>query len=318
MKFFRLALLLVGIVLGLLIGTETVTSQVASSKSQADSRSDVDAVAAMLGKQPITEAEIDFHLGRQAGGEHPELSRLSRSSAIQLIALQRQALQTLRKLKLAAKSDEVQSWIAANETVESGKREYAEIVSEICERFGVKHEVYLDQVAFRLSWRRYLAEHLTEKNLARHFKNQTARFDGTKFKIWMLSLATPVGQSEERIAAEKQLGEFASDFDKQQPISEIRATAAKRSWLYTDERWVRGLGDLETRAVDQLLKLKVNELSPVFHTAGGVHIICLRDMEDGDRELPEVKAAVRMHMLEFLLEHLASQSRPQLTLRSIE
>ena len=65
---------------------------VANSQEQ---QADESPVLAMIGREAITQAEVDFHLSRPAGSLR--LSRAALENTLLLMAQQRQALQTLRK-----------------------------------------------------------------------------------------------------------------------------------------------------------------------------------------------------------------------------
>ncbi len=260
-------------------------------------------VLAWVGTQPITQADVDRQLGRIADARLPALPHAAQQNAVRLIALQRQALQTLRKLKLAADGEEVERWIASQVDAAAGKLQPSDTDS------------YRELVAFRLSWKRYLSRHLTEENLARHFKNQQPRFDGTRFKIVRVSASVPAGKSADRDVAAESMAELARQvIDEPLELAAFQEAARDQGWQVSQESWVRGSGSLEPQLIGGLLKMKQRQVSTPIHTAGGVHLVWLLEREPGDRDLDEVRDEVRAHMLVFLLEHLASQSSQQLPL----
>lgn len=267
-------------------------------------------VLAFLGEQPITQAHVDFLLGRPQDAPQVALAEATIQQAIQLIAQQRQALQTLRQLDLTADADAVSRTIAGSD---SGQSTSDAVLKEIHERFGISEEFYRDQVAFRLSWKRYLAKHLTPENLAKHFDNQPARFDGTRFEIWRVSRAVPAGASTLRTQAAQELRTFSQQAAALED-SEVAQLAENANFQFVDAHWIRGFGDGDPAVVSALLELQPGEMTSVFHTATGVHLAKLSRREPGTREFEAARAEVRMHVLVFLLDHLAQQSAGTLQL----
>jgi hypothetical protein len=283
---------------------------------------------AYLGEQPITLAEVYFHLGRRPGFDEDSDAMLSANplpfstmqNAIALMALQRQALQSLRKLKLVASKDEVDRWIETHDSLPVQNQSAAEIAERLAEEFRIRREVYFDRVDFRLSWQRYLAKHLTPANLARHFESQKSRFDGTRFKVWMLSIPLPAGQGRQRELAVRKLSSLAESLSGDADVTErqLEELAASDGLELTRESWVRGMGDVDTQIVDALLETEVGQLTSIIHNATGVHVARLLKRDLGDQTLSQVQDEVRLHMLEYLLRYLASQSEQQMPLRAVE
>ncbi len=274
------------------------------------------AVLAYLGEQEITRADVDFQLGR-SGDESTKLSLVAEQTTIHLIALQRQALQALRKLGLAVNRDQVDQWIESNAATGRDGSSAAEIIRSISEQFGIGELEYREFIAFRLSWQRYLAKHLNDKNLRRHFENQKARFDGTRFRIELVSIAVPAGESAARTQASERLADLRQKLSEQpENWGQVLEDTATPTWQISRERWVPGSGELDPTLIGALLELAPGEMSDVVDTATGVHLLRLLDREPGDLDLSQVVGEVRADMLVYLLKHLASQSRDQLPLRA--
>lgn len=274
-------------------------------------------VLARLGDHPITAADVDFHLNRTAEQAKPEMTRLARENTIQWIALQRQALQTLRKLNLAVSRDEVDRWIE-QQPLDRESQGVRDVVDSMVQRWGIREETYRDHVAFRLSWQRYLAEHLNEGNLTKHFQNQRERFDGTTFEYSMVSIPVPAGQSEARNEAARQLEDLITLVSNRRDSSQLLNAGRDRNLEVTGPRWVPGFGEVDNRVVDTLRTLADGEISKPFDTAGGVHVIQRLQTKAGNLEIDEVRGEVRAHMLVYLIVHLASQSERELPLITAE
>lgn len=275
---------------------------------------------AMVGQEPVTAAQVDLYLGRQ-GSDLPELPHAVQQMTVHLIAQQRQALQTLRKLNLSVTQEEVDRAIERDSIERDSEKEASadEVAGAMAKAFGARVQDIRDLVEFRLAWKLYLAKHVTEANMQVHFDQQKARFDGTKFKIVMASIAVPAGENAARKAAHAKLSELAvrpAAGDPDATLSDWIARVKEAECEVVEEREVRGLGSLDHAAIDAVLRLGAGELSEPFDTASGVHSIGLLSKTAGQRALLSAKDEVRAHMLVFLLEHLAAQSRAQLPLTS--
>lgn len=258
---------------------------------------------AYVGSTPITLADVCSQLGMSVTQAKREL-RLPdaiRDRAVHLIGLQWQALQTLRRMQQNATDAEIDRWLSEN--LPSGEPSPTAL-----EPLDRKREL----ADFRLSWSAYLAKHLTEKNVQRHFEQQPARFDGSRFVIELVSLRVPPGGSSKREAARTTLEQYLKDVAAGAESAEVSQQLPGAERL---QQTVRGSGDVDPAVVSQLLKLAPGDWSEPFDTAIAVHVVRLVEVQSGALALEQVAGEVRAHMLVFLLEHLASQSANQLPLQ---
>lgn len=275
-------------------------------------------VLAHLGEEPITQSDVDFQLGRRPGTQGAALPPALANSTIDLIAAQRRALASLRKMKIAVSRAAVDRWLEQNPPPTNNpeyKLSADEIVTAICKETQLTQDTYRDLIAFRLSWPIYLKKLLTDANVEKHFGKQTARFDGTEFEIEMASIATSAGESEQRQFSESKLAKLKEQLE---PEADNFGDLAKadREIEFFERRWVRGTGDLDPRLLDTIITLQKDDISAPVHSASGVHLIRLIDMKPGNRGLSEARDEVRGHMLIFLLDHLADKSAASLPLKS--
>ena len=272
---------------------------------------------AFVGNMPITSADVDLLLGRERDGS-ARLKGAALANAVEMVAKQRQALQTLRAIDLATSRNEVDLWLVQNAPASQADSEAEQVLSFLAEKSQVSRESYLDYVSFRLSWQRYLAKHLNAANVVKHFNSQRQRFDGTTYDVDIVSIAVPPGAGKKRTQANEKLTEFVRTVQAKQQASESQAAeefealATEYKLELISKSRVRGIGDIEHAVVDQILQLKAGEVSGPFSTAGGVHVIKLREVYVGGRELEKVRGEVRLHMLVFLLDRLAQRGAKQL------
>lgn len=288
-------------------------------------------VLAKLGEQTITDRDVDFQLGRAAIEDGPPLKELPPAvlqSVVYMIAQQRQALQTLRARKLAAGREEVEHWLEENGQPINGQNiPAAELIREQSRKAGITESNLRDHWAFRLSWQRFLQQQLTESNVAKHFENQSKRFNGTRFKVSIVDLAAPAGKSERRdklaatlstirgrlMSGEVNWKDLKAELEKTDLLKKQAGSIRVR-----EDFWARGTGDLEPTIVAVLMKLEPDAYSEPIHTPTGVHLVNLLEVEEGTKALSEVRDEVRAHMLLHLLDHLAKQSASQLPLKAVE
>lgn len=256
---------------------------------------------AKVGDESITTANINFQLGREP--DAPRLAHAAEQTVVRLIAQQRQALQTLRRLRLGASSKEVENWIERQAQLDPTLLELD------VEAFPNAEEWLRKQVAFRLSWQRYLAKHMSPRNLARHFENQRARFDGTRFKVQLLSAKTTAGKSESRKRMLEDFAKLYSQLENNEfEWESLPGKIGEKGWTMGEEGWVAGTGTLEPDAISAILTLEQPGITKPFTTTSGIHIARLYEIEQGDLKLADVQDEVRAHMLVFMLDHLAKQS----------
>lgn len=285
-----------------------------NDRSSTDSR-----VLARTGPQTITDADIDFLLARFSKTDHDDqlqiqvprpLSSATQATAIELLALQRQALATLIRQQQAASTAEIDNVIRARAPPDQSDWSLAQIIESYSNQFRIEPEKVRDSIDFKISWTRYLEHHLTEENLRKHFDTQHRRFDGTRFNIDLLTITVPVGESLVRSQARQRLEELRSQLSTTQVNWEQldKRDGDQADLSVSRQRWVRGTGDLVPRLITPLLEMDIDQLSQPIHTATGVHLVHLIDVEVGSYVLSDVRGDVRTHMLLYLLEHLAKQS----------
>lgn len=291
----------------------------------AKAKTDPKRVLASVGEQIITQADVDLNLGRTASGraDLPEMPEPVLMASVDLIAQRRQALESLKRSGKRVSDALIDKWLVENSPPDL-KLNATQALAARAEAAQVTPTSYRDFLAFRLSWQDYLQTALTEKNIEKHFNNQKSRFDGTRFEIEHLWLATPPGRSSARSEARKKMEELRLKVTADQ----MTLAQAAQSLLPEDAKeearqaaaqevgpvWISGNGPLMPRIVDEVLKLPVGKLSQPFDSATAVHIVRVLKVEPGSRKLNEVQDDVRKHMLAFLLEFHAGKTAAELPL----
>ncbi|RMF43971.1 MAG: hypothetical protein D6753_03755 [Planctomycetota bacterium] len=268
---------------------------------------------AMLGRRPLTRQHVDLVLGRNPALGLPPLDPAVEKAAIALIAKRMQALQTLRKLKMAPDRPAILQWIARAQQVDAPE----DWVQRTSQQWQVDPDTLLETLEFRLAWEQYLSKHLTEANLSRHFQNQRSRFDGTRFLISLVTAPAPAGSGPARDAVAEQLRDWAQSVTPPVEESASWSQPPPADWHCDVRRWVRGTGECDPWIVDAILRLEPGDPPAVIHSAAAVHAVWLHEQQPGERPFEQAQDDVRAHLLVYLLDYLAGQSARELPLQSV-
>lgn len=287
-----------------LLGTAALSTLAAHSNID-----DRHAVVATIGQQDVTVAEVDLLLGRNADSD--PLPERTLEISLSILAKQRRALETMRKFNIAATPAAIDRWIETQAARQPDNPPRDNWLSSQAKLAGVSEIALRESIVFRLSWKAYLDQHLSEDTLEKHYNNQPHRFDGSKFSIERISIPVPVGQSQERDDAIKQLSELRQKFvNESSDVHKINA-----SELVLREETITGNSPVDPEILDFVVKAKPMRWSQPVHSVVGVHLIRVREIEKGNADFTAVKDEVRAQLLVYLLDYLARQSAELLPLR---
>jgi len=274
-------------------------------------------VLASVGDILITQADVDLALGR-AGKTSDDLQPVPlpvMMSTVDIIARQRQALETLKRQGKRISDEQLDQWLVDNRPPDS-QASAAEALAERAAAAQVTTANYREFLAFRLSWPAYLQAMLSDANIEKHFVNQKSRFDGSRFEIEHVWIPVPPGNSKARTAAQDQL----KGLREQITMGSLSFVAAGKQLggeageQAAQPQWLAGNGPLIPRVIDQVLQTPAGSTSAVFDSAQAVHLIRVLQIEPGERTLAQAHDEARKHMLLYLLDYLAKQSQHELPL----
>lgn len=288
-------------------------------------KADPKRVLASVGEKLITQADVDLDLGRTASGRNdlPDMPEPMLMTSVEFLALRLQTLESLKRSGKRVSAATLDKWLVENSPPDL-KLNATQALAARAEASKVTPESYRDFIAFRLSWLAYTQTALTDKNIEKHFNNQKSRFDGTRFEVEHLWMATIPGKSAARTEAHKKLGELRLKIVADQ----MTMAEAAQSLLEPDTNqetkelaakevgpvWITGGGPLMPRIVDEVLKTPAGKISEPFDSATAVHVVKVNKIEPGSRKLSEVQDEVRQHMLLYLLEFHASKTAAEMPL----
>lgn len=280
-------------------------------------------VLASVGDVWITQADVDLALGRSGQENLPPIPSRVLMATVDILASQHRALATLQKIGKAVSDSDVDRWLVDNSPPDL-KLTADQALTARAQAARVSPLSYRTFIAFRLTWQKYLQTTVTDANLEKHFTNQQARFDGTRFQVEHLYIVAPPGDSPQRTAALRRLTELRRqivdeglDFTAAGHALSGEANTASPPDASADAdaaQWITGSGPLMPAIVDQVLQTPVGETSPPFDSSQAVHVVRVLTIEPGHRTLDQAKEDVRKHMVLYLLDFLAKPAAEELPL----
>ena len=270
-----------------------------------------DAVSATVGGEPIHAREVDALLD--------EALRRHKVDAAAMPELRRRLLEELiaRRLVLA---------YAERTGTGAGREQIDEAVGALraqLERAGTTLEAHLAEqgqtaaelrreLAWTLTWRKYLERYLTDARLKAHFDSHRRSFDGTELDVSQI-LLRPADESPK---ARSQAVEQARAIREQVLSGKTTfAEAARRHSQAPSARDGGRLGPIGRRGpmtepfTAAAFELREGALSPPVVTEHGVHLIRCDAVRPGNRTWTDVREALSTALARELLERLARYER---------
>ena len=282
-------------------------------------------VAAKVEGQPITVGEVlrevERVVGRQATA--PDLALVLRAEALAKLVDRQLILRNLERSKLAASTAEVDLMVSRLQ----GRLEPRRItLAQHLTSLGLDEGAWRRQIAWQVSWERYLERYLTDENLARYFAQHIREFDGSRLRVAHILFAAPQvdpqpdSTPEQRwwarhraleqtiaaaraVRAEIQAGRLSfADAARKHSVAPTGAEGGDIGWIGRREPMPESF----SRAAFSLEKGGVSE--PVV-TAFGVHVIQFLDAMPGDKKWQDVRGDVEAEVTRYLFDWLAEKER---------
>jgi peptidyl-prolyl cis-trans isomerase C len=245
----------------------------------------------------------------------PEESRaaLSKAALEQLIS-RRLILARLEREGQGAAADEVDRALKALQLrAEQEKQPFADWLK----RNQFTPDTLRDEVAWRIAWRRYLQQQVTDAALQEHFEKHRRHFDGSQVRVsqirWKVDASAEsaardaMHQLAMKEAARMQMllrvgaVKFA-DAARQHSAAPSREQGGDIGFIprhgVMDEAFARAAFDLEKGAV-----------SPPTLTPFGVHLIQCTDIRPGDKKWTDCREDLHLAVSQALFDRLAAQER---------
>ena len=269
------------------------------------------AVLATVGGEPIHASEVDALLESAQRRQEfdasllPELRRrlLEELIARRLVLAYAQRTGTgAGKEAIAAATGELHAQLQrAGKTLDAHLAERGQTAAELRR-----------QLAWSLTWRKYLEQYLTDARLTAHFESHRRSFDGTEMEVSQILLRP----AEEHAEARNQAMERARAIREQ--VLAGKMTFAEAARLHSQAPTAQNggqLGPIGRRGpmaelfTAAAFKLSEGEISLPVVTVHGVHLIRCDDVRPGSRTWTDAREELSTALARELLEKLARHER---------
>lgn len=269
-------------------------------------------IAAKLGGEAVYVAEAEAELKRAYGAREfaaEERGAYLRAALDQVID-RRLVLAYLTKTGQAASKQDVDLALAQ---FENDLKSQSLTLPVHLKQVGLSVEEVRRALAWKLSWQRYLEKQLTEANLEKYFVRQRREFDGTRLRVGQILIALPTGAGEEAILAAKARADSIKQEIAAGKLSFAEAarqhSQAPSSKAGGDIGWIERRHPMPEEFSRIAFALKAGELSEVFVSPFGVHLITILEEKAGDKSWRDVEAELRPAVTLYLFRWIADQER---------
>ncbi|MFM7071232.1 MAG: hypothetical protein ACKO38_05495, partial [Planctomycetota bacterium] len=147
-------------------------------------------VAATVDGQPITVGEVFREVERAVGTQPagPDAELVLRAEALAKLVDRQLILRSLTRTKAAAASAEVD--LMVSRLKERLKPRGITLAAHLTSQ-GLDEGALRRQIAWQVSWGRYLERFLTDENLSRYFEKHAREFDGSRLRVAHILFAVP-------------------------------------------------------------------------------------------------------------------------------
>ncbi len=271
-------------------------------------------IAATVNGESLTTAEVsqlfqESFRGRKIADD--ALPALQAQALLQAID-QRLVAQYLRRSKQGVSDQEVNVQLDQfKQLLEIQKQPLADFL----ERQQLTEDALRRKIYWQMSWRRYIARHVTDEILQRRFDRDRKHFDGGEIRVSHLLLKPP------------------GDFDLAGNLEKLRAQAntirdsiekGELTFAQAVEQYSQGtkenggdLGFISRRGsmpeafCRAAFDLNLNQVSVPVASNFGVHLIQCTEIKPGNKTLDDVRESVELAVIQDGFRLLANQERKQ-------
>ncbi|HEV2969186.1 MAG TPA: peptidylprolyl isomerase [Pirellulales bacterium] len=306
----------------IVISRPTSGADPALGKAAAKSRNSADsakeplkvAILATVDDKPIFSLEVDRALAAlTASAPAAEKGSAAVRAAVLNQLIDRRLVQAaVEQARLAATPDEVDLEITR---LKSELARSMQTLDQFLLKTGQTESMLRAELAWQLTWQRYLQKHATDEALESFFKTHHREFDGTELRVSHVLFRPMIAGNEAAVAA---LIKQAEEVRRQILAGEIKFADAAEKYSAGPSRHQGGdLGFVARHGVmvepfnRAAFALEKGEISPPVATVFGIHLITVTDEKPGDKKLADVRDIVRSALTEQLFEQLAARQRPK-------
>jgi parvulin-like peptidyl-prolyl isomerase len=186
------------------------------------------------------------------------------------------------------------------------------------ERRGLDEPQLRDQLAWEISWSRFLQQHATDENLQRYFDQHPEQFDGRQIRVAHILLRVEADASQQQI--QETIGR-AQQLRQQIVAGQLDFAAAAAQYSQAPTAADRGeiglisrQGPMHEAFSAAAFALDVGQLSPPVVTPFGVHLIQCIEVVPGDKTWQQVRAELYQAVSRHLYRWAADRQRSRATI----
>lgn len=284
----------------------------APATAPVSSAPDNGAIAATVGGQPVFLRQVDQMAAAAEHGQDLSGDTGARVKAAVLLQLiDRQMVENyLVKANFGATPDEVDAEIAHLKTeLEHAKRTMAEYLS----RTHQTDAMLRSELAWKLTWEKYLKTQISDESLEAYFKSHHRDFDGTELRVSHILLRPALADDDSAVAS---LIKQAEQIRQQIESGQVTFEAAAEKYSVGPSRHKGGdLGFIPRHGLmlepfaKAAFALEKNEISQPVVTYFGIHLIRVTDIKPGDKQWTDVRGPLKTALTEHLFDQLLARQR---------
>jgi parvulin-like peptidyl-prolyl isomerase len=275
-----------------------------------------DTILATVNGEPITGSQIERDLARTLKDLklQPEAMSQARSVALEKLINQKVVLDFLRNYDLAAGENEVRL------EVEELKQQLATVEKSLDDYLQQTKQTRQDlefNLAWQLSWKRYLRQMLTDERLEAHFRKNNRQFDGTELRVAHLLLKAKASEKSRLSQLLKKAEEIRLQIESgkktwDDAVAEFSEAPTKDAG--GEIGWIKRTGPMPTSFTNAAFKLSKGEISEPVATRFGVHLVRCLKVKPGKLGWRDRLNDVRKSAARELFDAVVAKHRPNVTI----
>jgi parvulin-like peptidyl-prolyl isomerase len=178
------------------------------------------------------------------------------------------------------------------------------------------------EIAWQLSWSKYLEEMATDAALEQHFNAQRPRYDGTRWQVAHLLLKVDDEAPDEAWQAAAQR---AADIHTELVEGRLAWETAVQDFSQAPSKnrggdlgWIEYPGVMPLEFAETVSELTTGQVSPPVRTPFGIHLIKCLSVEPGRRRWQDVAEQLRQDVTRRLFRECVERHRPAVTIEFVE
>ena len=268
-------------------------------------------VAATVNEDRIYEGSLLAELESLAGDTPPGSVKYQqlRKQVLQRAIERRLALAYLEMINQRASADDVTLEILRLEKRLTLKNQRLE---DYLQEKRIYREELEHRIDWQISWPKYSAQFLNDKNYENIFNQRRRQFNGTQLMVSQILLHA----HQQQVRTETQTLALAKDILRKIRENEMTFTAAAKKYSDSPTGKTGGVvgligydGAMPREFNQAAFNLKLGEISEPVKTTFGYHLIQLKDIKEGAITWPMARPRLRKAIIEQLLTFLTNQGR---------